>query len=128
MLLSDELLVADRRQHQKNLLPPPPDRNVFFSSLGASDSEGRDYKHALEMAKIMKQEVKAVDVFLLLFNGQNPRFEASILKLLKLYQSIFSDKMWKNVITEVNQVFKFSNVLISSEILFASAFAKILLL
>lgn len=80
------------------------------------------------MAKIMKNEVKAVDVFLLLFNGQNPRFEASILKLLKLYQSIFSDKMWKNVITEVNQVFKFSNVLISSEILFASAFAKILLL
>ena len=99
-----------------------------FSSLGASDSEGRDYKHVLEMAKIMKNEVKAVDVFLLLFNGQNPRFEASILKLLKLYQSIFSDKMWKNVITEVNQVFKFSNVLISSEIFFASAFAKILLL
>merc|ERR1719210_869830 len=74
---------------------------IYFYLPGASDSEGRDYKHALEMAKIMKNDVKSVDVFLLLFNGQRLRFEASILKLLKLYEAIFSKDMWKNVITEM---------------------------
>ena len=53
------------------------------------------------MATILKEEIKSVDVFLLLFNGGVSRFQASILKLLKLYQSIFSKDMWKNTITEV---------------------------
>ena len=53
------------------------------------------------MANILKDQVKSVDVFLLLFNGGNSRFQASIIKLLKLYESIFSKDMWKNAITEV---------------------------
>ena len=71
------------------------------SSSGTSDSQGRDYEHALAMANILKDQVKSVDVFLLLFNGGNSRFEASIIKLLKLYESLFSKDMWKNAITEV---------------------------
>ena len=71
-------------------------------SLGTSDSQGRDYQHALAMANILKNKVKSVDVFLLLFNGGNSRFQASIIKLLKLYESIFSREMWKNAITEVD--------------------------
>ena len=70
-------------------------------STGTSDSQGRDYQHALAMANILKDKVKSVDVFLLLFNGGNSRFQASIIKLLKLYESIFSKDMWKNAITEV---------------------------
>ena len=53
------------------------------------------------MANILKDQVRSVDVFLLLFNGGNPRFQASIIQLLKLYESIFSKDMWKNAITEV---------------------------
>ena len=70
---------------------------------GTSDSEGRDYEHALAMANILKDDIKSVDVFLLLFNGEQSRFQASILKLLKLYESIFSKEMWKNAITEVQK-------------------------
>ena len=76
--------------------------SVDFFSTGTSDSQGRDYEHALAMANILKDKVKSVDVFLLLFNGGNSRFQASIIKLLKLYESIFSKDMWKNAITEVN--------------------------
>jgi hypothetical protein len=68
---------------------------------GASDSEGRDYDHALDMAKVLRNDLKSVDVFLLMFNGQNLRFKSSIKKLLKLYVSIFSDDLWKHAITEI---------------------------
>ena len=74
---------------------------VLNFPTGTSDTKGRDYQHALDMANILKDEVKSVDVFLLLFNGGNPRFQASIIKLLKLYESIFSKDMWKNAVTEV---------------------------
>ena len=53
------------------------------------------------MANVLKTELKSVDVFLLMFNGQNPRFLASITKLLKLYESIFSEDIWKHAITEM---------------------------
>ena len=79
--------------------------SVDFFSTGTSDSQGRDYEHALAMANILKDKVKSVDVFLLLFNGGNSRFQASIIKLLKLYESIFSKDMWKNAITEVKFTF-----------------------
>ena len=49
----------------------------------------------------MKNDIKSVNVFLLLFSGQNPRFKASLIQLLKLYESIFSRDMWKHSITEV---------------------------
>ena len=68
---------------------------------GASDSEGRDYKHAIEMVNILKKDIKSVNVFLLLFNGQVHRFQSSLIQLLKLYESIFSRDMWKHSITEV---------------------------
>jgi len=35
---------------------------------------GRDYKHSLEMQKLLKNEIGSVDVFLLLFSGASTRF------------------------------------------------------
>ena len=70
-------------------------------NTGTSDTDGRDYEHAIAMANILKNEILSVDVFLLLFNGQIPRFQASLTQLLKLYESIFSRDMWKNSVTEV---------------------------
>ena len=61
----------------------------------------RDYEHALDMASILKTELNSVDVFLLMFHGGNQRFLASITKLLKLYESIFSKDLWKHAITEM---------------------------
>ncbi len=35
---------------------------------------GRDYKHSIEMQKIIKNELKSFDVILLLFNGKATRY------------------------------------------------------
>ena len=34
---------------------------------------GRDYKHSLEMQKLLKNEIGSIDVFLILFSGAEPR-------------------------------------------------------
>ncbi len=36
-------------------------------------SLGRDYKHSLEMQKLLKNEIGSIDVFLLLFSGAATR-------------------------------------------------------
>ena len=69
--------------------------------IGTSDSEGRDYEHTLEMATLLKNELKTVDVYLLLFHGQKPRITSPTTTLLKLYGGIFSDSFWNHVISEI---------------------------
>ena len=64
---------------------------------GTSDSQGRDYEHALAMANILKDKVKSIDVFLLLFNGGNSRFQASIIKLLKLLDKLNPDTIYQQI-------------------------------
>ena len=34
---------------------------------------GRDYKHSLEMQKLLKNEIGSIDVFLILLNGAETR-------------------------------------------------------
>ena len=70
-------------------------------SPGTSDGEGRDYENAIAMANIMNTKFKTIDIFLLLANGQVTRFDQSMIDLLRLYQSIFSEEMWMNSVTEV---------------------------
>ena len=36
--------------------------------------KGRDYKHSLEMQKILRNQIGSIEVFLLLFNGGEPRY------------------------------------------------------
>eukprot|EP00092_Neocalanus_flemingeri_P004401 GFUD01004734.1.p1 GENE.GFUD01004734.1~~GFUD01004734.1.p1 ORF type:complete len:1003 (-),score=126.99 GFUD01004734.1:84-3092(-) len=75
---------------------------TVVNTPGASDSEGQTYDQVLEMADIMKHNLTTIDVFVLVFNGMQPRFRASITKLLKLYESIFSEDLWKHSITEIS--------------------------
>ena len=73
-------------------------------SPGTSDGEGRDYENAITMANIMNTKFKTIDVFLLLANGKVTRFDQSMIDLLRLYQSIFTEGMWSNSVTEVSNV------------------------
>lgn len=73
---------------------------TIIDTPGTSDSEGRDYEHAIAMAKKLKNDFKAIDLFLILFNGRRPRFDSSTIALLKLYVSIFTSEMWSRTITQ----------------------------
>ena len=73
-------------------------------SPGTKDGEGRDYENAIAMANIMNTKFKTIDIFLLLANGQVTKFDQSMIDLLRLYQSIFSEEMWMNSVTEVGNV------------------------
>ena len=69
---------------------------------GAADSLGRDYEHAIKMAKVLKSQLGSFDVILLMFKGTDRRFSAHTIALLRLYQDIFGKEMWKNVIVEMS--------------------------
>lgn len=42
----------------------------------------------------MKQEI---NLFLLVFNGQHPRFDETMQELLKIFRSIFGEDIWNTV-------------------------------
>ena len=73
---------------------------TIIDTPGAKDTGGRDYRHSLEMQKVLKHEIGSVDVFLLLFSGQSTRFDESTVELLLWYEAIFGRQMWKHVVTE----------------------------
>ncbi len=61
---------------------------------------GRDYNHTKAMQEILKNDIKAIDVFLLVFSGAKTRFDQSTIEVLKWYEAIFGPEMWTNVIVE----------------------------
>ena len=62
---------------------------TLIDTPGAADSKGRTYKHAIEMAKFLKEEMGSFDAILLMFKGTDRRFSAHTIALLRLYQEIF---------------------------------------
>ena len=53
------------------------------------------------MADVLKNDLKSVDVFFLLFKGTDNRFLSSIPPFMKLYEEIFSKDLWKHAITGI---------------------------
>ena len=72
---------------------------TIIDSPGTGDTEGRDCDHGIALAKGIK-EIGSIDAFMLLFKGSNARFSTPMQEQIKLYQNIFGDKMFDNVITE----------------------------
>jgi len=75
---------------------------TLIDTPGAADSKGRDYEHAIEMAKFLKEEMGSLDTILLMFKGEDRRFSAHTIALLRLYEEIFGKEMWNNVIVEMS--------------------------
>ena len=90
-----------------NLLPNNFSSNVF---TGAADTKGRDYKHAIEMAKMLKEQLKpsTLNIILITFKGTDRRFDLDTLALLNLYQvrvTYISEKISK---VDISAFFKLS--------------------
>merc|ERR1740137_128261 len=71
---------------------------TLIDTPGAADTKGRDFKHAIEMAKFLKKELKDLDAIMLMFRGTDTRFDSNTIALLRHYEQIFGNDMWKNVV------------------------------
>ena len=49
------------------------------------------------------KNVKFIDTFVLLFNGQQPKFTAGIKSMLRLFENMFGNMFWKNLILGVSK-------------------------
>lgn len=54
----------------------------------------------MEMKRALQEEIKSIDIFLLLLSGKNVRFDAGTQKLLLWYEAVFGKELWKHVIVE----------------------------
>jgi len=73
---------------------------TIIDTPGVLDFSDRDYEHAMEIVNVVKNDIKTIDVFLLLFDGSKPRFQRPVVELLRLYESMFSTDIWRNTITQ----------------------------
>jgi predicted GTPase len=55
---------------------------------GLGDSEGRDGEHIANMVAEIKK-IGFINTFLIVFNGQNPRFDQHLKSMLSLFKEIF---------------------------------------
>ena len=54
------------------------------------------------MAKFLKKELEDLDAIMLMFKGTDTRFDANTIALLRHYEQIFGQDMWKNVVVEMS--------------------------
>ena len=70
---------------------------------GTDDTSGpeQDYENIKELTRFLKEDLKEIDIFLVMFKEQDIRFVPSMQKSVKLFESIFGkESFWSNVATE----------------------------
>merc|ERR1712227_143305 len=72
---------------------------TIIDTPGVKDPQNKDCEHGVALAKGIK-EIGSIDAFMLLFKGNDARFDKSIQDQINLYLNIFGTEMWKNTITE----------------------------
>lgn len=76
----------------------------LIDTPGLNDPEpGKDSLNIAEMADELKKMLH-VNVFLIVFNGSNPRFDHSLIAMIRIFQNMFGKEF-----VEKNTVFEFSN-------------------
>ncbi|TNV78908.1 hypothetical protein FGO68_gene3194 [Halteria grandinella] len=73
----------------------------IIDTCGYNDPEGKDYENSLKMVNLIKGQSQGINSFLLVFNGQNIRWNVATIKILELLDATFPD-FWTNVIVVIN--------------------------
>jgi hypothetical protein len=74
------------------------DLRTAIDTQGIEDTEGVDAAHVQQMVAFLKAWPHGVNAFALVINGQSPRFDAGIQKLVKILNSFFNDAtFWNHV-------------------------------
>mmetsp|Transcript_18576 Transcript_18576/g.34344 ORF Transcript_18576/g.34344 Transcript_18576/m.34344 type:complete len:829 (+) Transcript_18576:43-2529(+) len=64
---------------------------------GLCDTEGRDREHVASMVDVLKDSVKYVNAFLILFNGQDTKLNGHLKDMLIVFRDTFGEEFLKNV-------------------------------
>merc|ERR1719186_128963 len=76
----------------------------LIDTPGLNDPEpGLDSLNIAEMADELKK-MQHINVFLVVFNGSNPRFDNSLIAMIRIFQGIFGKEF-----VDKNTVFEFTN-------------------
>ena len=54
-----------------------------------------------ELVEELKNNIKYIHTFLILFNGQEPRLSMGLQSMIRLFEKMFGNHFWKNVILGV---------------------------
>jgi len=73
---------------------------TIVDTPGFGDSEGRDDQFIDEMVDVLVHHVNTTNVFLLTFNGEDPRMDGIIKQMIREMEMLFGYKFWDNVILE----------------------------
>ena len=77
---------------------------TLIDTPGLNDPEpGKDERNSRELMSELKK-LKHINVFLIVFNGSNPRFDNALIKMMKVFQNILGKEF-----LEKNTVFEFTN-------------------
>ena len=69
---------------------------------GLGDPSGRDSLNIVDMVEVLK-DIKHVNAFIIVFNGQNPRIDLNLKSILQLFQKIFGKDFINNVIIQFSR-------------------------
>ena len=69
---------------------------TIVGTPGLGDFDGQDSILINEMIKLLKDEVKSTNVFLLLFNGQEDYVPSGYVRLLRELSLVFGPEFWSH--------------------------------
>ena len=58
-----------------------------------------------ELVEELKNNIKYIHAFLILFNGQEPRLSMGLQSMIRLFEKMFGNHFWKNVILGVRYAY-----------------------
>ena len=75
---------------------------TIIDTPGTEDTGGKrqDYNNIKKLTTFLKEDLKQIDIFLVMFKEDNVRFVSSMQNALNIFTSIFGDTFWKNMATE----------------------------
>jgi len=76
---------------------------TIIDTPGLGDEVDEDRETVVQMVQKLKEEIKFMNAFVILFNGQKPRINAEMKRMIRLFENIFGHKFWPNVIFAVSR-------------------------
>jgi len=75
---------------------------TIIDTPGFGDEADADCKTVDQMVKTLKEEIKYLHTFVLVFNGKSARFTRELKSMINRFQDIFGDHFWPNVVFAVS--------------------------
>ena len=81
-----------------NYVTPSGKSFTVVDTPGFGDTDDMDSQLIDEMVGVLKEDIKTSNGFLLLFNGEDPRFNSLLQRMLREVEVMFGKDFWRYVI------------------------------